>query len=186
MKGNKSNERSFGGGKLVGKLLFIVTVANLQQLDQNGKPMIYTGVFVEIYNWHSRRLVHKTHGMVKLEKYPISRIRNLLNLGGLRFYKISQVLQIAHVVPKNTEGKTFYLTNYIDWDQFNQRSNPKWQIKANRSANAIVRKLMPTSKKIMEQNQKAGARAAPMKAPRKMDSGLSNQHKYDDYNIDES
>lgn len=44
-----------------------------------------TGAFIEIYNWRSRRLVHKTHRMVKLEKYPISRTKNPLNLGGQQF-----------------------------------------------------------------------------------------------------
>ncbi len=43
--------------------------------------MMYTGAFVEIYNWRSKRLVHKIHGIVELEKYPISRAKNPLNLG---------------------------------------------------------------------------------------------------------
>ena len=43
---------------------------------------MYTKTFVEIYNWQSPELVPKTHGMVELEKYPISRAENPLNLGG--------------------------------------------------------------------------------------------------------
>ncbi len=54
--------------------------------------MMYTRTFVEIYNWRSRGLVHKTHKIVELEKYPISRAENPLNLGSQRFYKISEVL----------------------------------------------------------------------------------------------
>ena len=148
---------------------------------------MYTGAFVEIYNWRSRGLVHKTHGMVKLEKYSISRAEKPLNLGGQRFYKISKVLQSAHVVPKDTEGNTFYLNNYIDWDQFNQLYDPEWQTKGTRSANAIVQKLMPASRKAMEQRQAAGARAAQMKkTPRRRNSGSSDQHEHDDYDTDES
>ena len=81
---------------------------------------MYTGAFVEIYNCRFRGLVHKTHGMVKLEKYPISRAKKPLNLGGQQFYKISEVSQSAYIVPKDTKGNTFYLNIYIDWDQFNQ------------------------------------------------------------------
>ena len=114
MGGNKLDERSPWGGKLVGRLLLIVIVADPQQLDQKGKPIIYTGAFVEIYNWRSRGLVHETHGMVELEKYPISRAENPLNLGVQQFYKIFEVLRSAHVVPRDTEGNTFYLNNYID------------------------------------------------------------------------
>ena len=85
-----------------------------QQIDRKAKPVIYTGAFVEIYNWRSGKLVHKTHGMIELEKYPISRAEKPLNLDGQQFYKISKVLQNAHIVPKNTEDNTFFLNNYID------------------------------------------------------------------------
>ena len=95
--------------------------------------------------------------MVKLEKYPISKAEKPLNLNGQQFYKIFEVLQSAHVVPRDTEDNTFYLNNYINWDQL---YDPEWQIKGTRSANAIVQKLMPASKKAMEQRQAAGARVA--------------------------
>lgn len=99
---------------MIGKLLLIVTITDLQQLDLKKKSVIYIETFVEIYNWYSRRLVHKIHGMVKLEKYPISRIENPWNLRDQQFYKISEVLQNAYVVPKNIESNTFYLNNYIN------------------------------------------------------------------------
>ena len=63
--------------------------------------------------------------MVKLEKYLISRIENLLNLDSQQFYKISKVLQSAHIVPKDAESNTFYLNIYIYRNQFNQLYNPK-------------------------------------------------------------
>ena len=61
--------------------------------------------------------------MVKLEKYPISMPENFLNLGSQQFYKISEVLQSVHIIPKNTKNNTFHLNYYIDWDQFNQLYN---------------------------------------------------------------
>ena len=42
---------------------------------------MYTEAFVEIYNLRNRKLVHKTHKIVKLEKYLISKVENPLNLG---------------------------------------------------------------------------------------------------------
>ena len=92
---------------------------------------MYTKAFVEIYNWQNRGLVHETHGMVELEKYPISKVENSLNLGSQRFYKISEVLQSTYVMQRDTEVNTFYLNNYIDWDQFNQLYDPEWQSKRN-------------------------------------------------------
>ena len=76
--------------------------------------MIYTGAFVEIYNWYYRGLVYKTHEMVQLKKYPILKAENPLNLDSQQFYKISEVLQNAHIVPRNTEDNISYLNNYID------------------------------------------------------------------------
>ncbi len=160
---------------MIGRLLLTVTVADLQRSNQKEKLMIYTGAYVEIYNWRSRGLVHETYGMVELEKYQISRAKNPLNLGVQRFYKISEFLQNVHVVPRDIEGNTFYLNNDIDWDQFNQLYDPEWETKKTRSANAIVQKLMPVSRKAMEQRQEAGARVAQMKkTPRRIDNGSSD------------
>ena len=172
---------------MIGKLLLTVTVANPKRLDRKRKPVMYTRAFVEIQNWRSRELVHETYGIVELEKYLILRAEKSLNLGGQQFYKISEVLQSAYVLLRDIEGNTFYLNNYIDWNQFNQLYNPEWQTKGTRSANAIVQKLMPASRKTMEQRQAAGARAAQMKkTPRRKNSGSSDQHKHDDYDTNES
>ena len=45
---------------------------------------------------------------------------------------------------------------------------------------------MPVSKKAIEQRQEGRARAAQMKAPRRMDSDISNQHEYNDQDTIES
>lgn len=70
---------------MIARLLLIVIVVDTQQLDQKEKPVRYTKRFVEIYNWHSRGLVHKTQRMIELKKYPISKVKNLMNLGGQQF-----------------------------------------------------------------------------------------------------
>lgn len=41
--------------------------------------MMYIAAFVEIYNWQSRKLVYKTHEIVKVEKYPIPKAKNFLD-----------------------------------------------------------------------------------------------------------
>lgn len=42
--------------------------------------VIYTNTLVQIYNWHSKKLVNKTFEIFAVEKYLISKIENLLNL----------------------------------------------------------------------------------------------------------
>lgn len=65
-------------------------------------------------------LKDKSIRLMKFEKYLISRIENLSNLGTYQFYKISEVLQSAYIVPRDTKSNTFYVSNYIDRDKFNQ------------------------------------------------------------------
>lgn len=78
--------------------------------------MIYIKIFIKIYNWHFRKLVHKTHEIVKLEKYLISRAKNFLNPSSQQFYKIFKVLQSTNIILRNIKSNIFYLNNYIDWD----------------------------------------------------------------------
>ncbi len=106
---DESDERNLWGAKIIRKLLLTVTVADPQQLDGKRKPVIYIGAFVEIY-----KVFYEIHGIVKLEKYPISKVENPLNLGSQQFYKISEILRRIHVVPKDTERNTSYLNDYID------------------------------------------------------------------------
>lgn len=75
---------------------------------------MYTETFVEIYNWHNCGLVHETHGMVELQKYLISKIKNFLNLITYQFYKIFSILRSTYVMPRDNEVNTFYINNYID------------------------------------------------------------------------
>lgn len=44
------------------------------------KRVIYIKKFVKIYNSNNKKLVHKTHEIVKLEKYLILRAKKPLNL----------------------------------------------------------------------------------------------------------
>lgn len=43
---------------------------------------MYIIAFVEMYNWRSKKLVYKIYGLVKFEKYLISKAENSLNLAG--------------------------------------------------------------------------------------------------------
>ena len=147
---------------------------------------MYIKAFIEIYNWCAKGLVYKTHRIVKLEKYLISKVENFLNLGSQQFYKLFKVLQNAHVISKDTEGNTFYHNNYIDWDQFNQLYKSKWQTKGIQSVNAIIQKLMLASKKTIEQRQEAEIRAMQMKRPRKIDNDSLDPHRHNYHDTNES
>lgn len=50
LRQNESDKRSCWRDKLIGRLLLIVIVADLQQLDKKKELVIYRRVLVEIYN----------------------------------------------------------------------------------------------------------------------------------------
>lgn len=46
----ENDKKTFWKGKIIGKLLLIATITDLQQLDWKEKLVIYTEVLVKIYN----------------------------------------------------------------------------------------------------------------------------------------
>ena len=114
-----SNKEKTWNGKLIGRLLLTMTVADLERFTPKGKSVTYTGAFVELWNWRNGGHVHKIHGMIELEKMRASTAKNPRNLGAHRIIEITLVLRSPHVVPRNQDKFVFYVNNYIDWDQFN-------------------------------------------------------------------
>ena len=134
-------KKSHESEKQIGKLLLIVTVVDLERFTVKGKPITYTGAFVELYNWRNYGQVHEIHGMVELEKWYASTAENPRNLGAYRIIEVSSVLRSAHVVPRDQDRAVFYVNNYIDWDQFNQLYDADWFNKGIRNADVVVRKF---------------------------------------------
>lgn len=124
-----------------------MTVADPERFTLKGKPVTYTGAFVELYNWTNREQVHEIHGMIELEKMRAWTVENPRNLGAYRIIEISSVLRSAHVVPRNQDKVMFYVNNYIDWDQFNKLYDLDWMEKCVRNADAVAHKLKPASTK---------------------------------------
>ncbi len=131
--------------------MLTVTVADPERFTLKGKPVIYTGAFVEVYNWRNRGQVHEIHGIIELEKMRTLITENPRNLGAHRIIEISLVLRSAHVVPRDQDEVVFYVNNYIDWDQFNQLYDPDWMEKDIKNADTVVRKLGPASTRATNQ-----------------------------------
>lgn len=58
---------------------------------------MYIKVFVKIYNWQNKRLIHETYKIIQLEKDLISKIDNLLNLGSQQLYNIFESLPSVYI-----------------------------------------------------------------------------------------
>ena len=83
--------------------------------------------------------------MVELNKWHASTAENPCNLSAHRLIEVSLILRSLHVVPRNQDRMVFYVNNYIHWDQFNQLYDAYWFNKGIRNADAVARKLGPTS-----------------------------------------
>ena len=119
-------------------MLQTVTVADPEQFTPNGKPVIYTGAIVKLYNLRNRGQVHKIDGIVEREKICVSITKNSRNLGAHRIIEISLVLRSIHVVLRDQDKVVFYVNNYIDKDQFNSLYDPDWIKKGIRNVDVVA------------------------------------------------
>ena len=89
-------------------------MADLERFTPKGKPVIYTGALVELYNWRNHEQVHEIHGIIELEKICVLIAENLCNLGTYWIIEISLVLCSAHVALRDQDKVMFYINNYIN------------------------------------------------------------------------
>ena len=167
-------------------------MADLERFTPKSKPVIYTGGFVELYNWKNGGQVHEIHEMIELEKMRALNAENPRNLGAHRIIEISSVLRSTHIVSGDQDKFVFYINNHIDWDQFNQLYDPDWMEKDIKNADAVARKLGPAStrtinnrfeavrekrrkKEEMMERRKAEAMAAKQRRARKQISFSSKE-----------
>ncbi len=94
--------------------MLTVTIADLERFTLKGKPVTYTGAFVELYTLRNHGEVHEIHEMIELEKMRALIAKNPCNLGAHRIIEISLVLCSAHMVHKDQNKVVFYVNNYID------------------------------------------------------------------------
>ena len=95
-------------------MLLTVTVANPEQFTPKGKPVIYTGALVELYNWKNLGQVYEIYEMVEFEKIRALIAKNPCNLGICWIIEIFLVLRSTEVIPRDQNKIVFYVNNYID------------------------------------------------------------------------
>ena len=91
-----------------------MTIADPERFTAKGKPITYTGAFVELYKWRNRGQVYKIHRMIEFDKWHVSTVENLCNLGAHCNIEVFSVLRSAHGVSKDQDRLVFYVNNYID------------------------------------------------------------------------
>jgi hypothetical protein len=131
-------------GKLLGQLQLLFSVLDLGRRDERGRPIRYTGAFVDIFkvkNPNNPRL-HKIHGMYEYNKQPFNQATQRRTLGSRRSYALDKIHRAAHVVPAQFSDSNHYLVNnYIDWEQYNDLHDDNWEAENIQAANKAGRQL---------------------------------------------
>ena len=91
-------------------------MADPERFTLKVKPVTYTKIFVEFYNWKNRAQIYEINGMIKLENMCTLTAKNPRKLNAHHIIEILSVLRSAYMVPKSQNKVVFYVNNYIDWD----------------------------------------------------------------------
>ena len=94
-----------------------MTVTDPEQFTNKNQSIAYIEIFIEQYNQRNQKQVYEIHRIVALKKICSSTTKHLHNLSINHIVKISSILHIVYIIPKN-QKIVFYINNYIYSDQF--------------------------------------------------------------------
>jgi len=145
------------GGRRLGELQLIISVQDPERsrmiADDDGisrkKSAVYTGALLDRLQVLNSGQPHEIHGMVEARRCPCRRTLSETcwsssrkrNLGCRSFYPLENVIRSAHVIPTSAEHESFYVNNYIDWDQYNTLYDPNFLQNGKRLAKQLARQL---------------------------------------------
>ena len=139
--GYQNNGGAKGSGRSIGRLILLFIVIDHERKDDQNKYRRYSGVFLERLKWRNQGLPFQSHGMLEVEVQPASKSLHTRKLGARRAYDISVVIRSARLVPKDPQLTTFYVNNFIDWDQYNTIYEEDFISSGIRTANSLARSL---------------------------------------------
>ena len=133
----EADDKSSLSGRKVGQVQAIITIVDDSRHDSKGAPVQYTGVFIDLLRLRNNGQVHSVHGMVEVEDWPQVRTQNPRNISHRCFFDMSTILRSAHIIPTNNLG-SYYVNNYVDWDQYNIIFDPDFLTNGIRDADRIA------------------------------------------------
>ncbi|KAH5393086.1 hypothetical protein HBI33_010790 [Parastagonospora nodorum] len=112
-------------------LYLILTIINYTCYDKDGKHIAYIGAFSEVLLFNNNRQIDNTTGMLSVP---------------FKFYDLSTIIRLVHLVPRDLPDSTtcttmsYYVNNYIDWDEYNCLYSPTFDIDLLRTLREYRRK----------------------------------------------
>lgn len=73
---------------------------------------------IELFQWKDHGNIHLTHGMVEVEHWQDPTSLNLRILTNQKVILLTNIVWSVCMVPARPNPTSWYIHNYIDWDQF--------------------------------------------------------------------
>jgi hypothetical protein len=131
-------------GQQVGQLRVLIKVIDIGYSNNHYKaePPAYCACLVDIYPFKNYGKPDPVHGMIEVTRPIVHTVNRPRVLKGRRFYGLKSIIRSAHVIPadyyvepKSTD--TFFINNYIDWDQYQVLFEEDWEEKGRERARKI-------------------------------------------------
>ncbi|KAH5209211.1 hypothetical protein HBH77_083060 [Parastagonospora nodorum] len=104
---NRRQSRTVTDSRVVAQLYLILTIINYTRYDKDGKHIAYIGAFSEVLLFNNNRQINNT-------------TRMLSTLQAFKFYDLSTIIRLVHLVPRDLPNLTthttmsYYVNNYIN------------------------------------------------------------------------
>ncbi len=113
--------------RVIGHLESILTIYDHHRLSEKGKCL------VNLHRTKNSGQVDETHGMFEVEPILTGASKRPRLLSAYRFFEMHDILRSAHIVPTGRDD-TYYVNNFVDWDQYNTIYDPDFIAKGVRVA----------------------------------------------------
>ncbi|KAH6192564.1 hypothetical protein HBI15_244640 [Parastagonospora nodorum] len=108
--------------------------------------MAYIGAFSEVLLFNNNGQIDNTTGMLSVRRRAWNAAPKRRTLQAFKFYDLSTIIRPVHLVPRDLPDSTtrttmsYYVNNYIDWDEYNRLYSPTFDIDLLRTLREYRRK----------------------------------------------
>ncbi|KAH5205222.1 hypothetical protein HBH77_100960 [Parastagonospora nodorum] len=126
--------RTVTDSRVVAQLYLILTIIDYTRYDKDGKHMAYIGAFSEVLLFNNNRQIDNTTGMLSVRRRAWNAAPKRWTLQAFKFYDLSTIIRLVHLVPRDLPDlitrttMSYYVNNYIDWDEYNRLYLPTFDI----------------------------------------------------------
>ncbi|KAH5835059.1 hypothetical protein HBI88_152540 [Parastagonospora nodorum] len=127
-------------------LYLILTIIDHTCYDKDRKHMAYIRAFSKVLLFNNNRQIDNTTRMLSVRRRAWNAAPKRWILQAFKFYDLSTIIRLVHLVLRDLPDLTtrttisYYVNNYIDWDEYNRLYSPTFDIDLLRTLREYRRK----------------------------------------------